>query len=74
MARSYCHIDHTETPDKYLVRVTALVVASVTKDAKNRDVIHHANGDEVGRFEVTSQLRGRKLREFIEQEARRRGM
>lgn len=68
----YAHIDQTDDLDKYLVRVTS-VTEIVDKDAKGREIVTGAiNGKEIDRFEHKSQLRGTRLRQEVEAEAKRR--
>lgn len=56
----YCHIDHTDDENRYVVRVTKLLWVEV--DGVKRDRC----GEELFRFEHQSGLSGRKLRREVE--------
>lgn len=66
---TYCHIDHTDEPNVYSVRVNELVVESLGIDEKGRESFKSSNGKQLLAFTVTSELKGIKLRRHIEQQA-----
>ena len=68
----YAHIDHTDTPNKYVVRVTELKPIAVTNPESGEPTTRYINGAELLRFEVTTELAGQRLRRHVEKLAAER--